>query len=172
MLIVEPRIFSDDRGYFYEVFNRDRFAENGITFDPVQDNESLSSKGVVRGLHYQLNPAAQAKLITVIRGTIYDVAADLRRGSSTFGKWFGITLDHKEKRQMYIPRGFAHGFSVLSDYAIIRYKCDNYYEPSLERSIDPFDSHMGIDWGIERGMATISDKDRVGIPFSEAEMNF
>ncbi len=135
LVVIKPRIFSDARGYFFESFNQVEFDNAGITFTPVQDNESRSSKGVIRGLHYQLKPFDQAKLIRVIEGKIFDVALDLREGSLTFGKWFGIDLDSDTKDQVLIPRGFAHGFSVLSETAIIQYKCDNVFNPEYERGI-------------------------------------
>ena len=125
LLVIVPAIYADNRGYFFESFNSDTFLKAGISFSPVQDNESRSSKGVIRGLHYQLKPFDQAKLIRVIEGKILDVALDLRKASRTFGKWYGVELDSETKNQLLIPRGFAHGFSVLSDVAIIQYKCDN-----------------------------------------------
>jgi dTDP-4-dehydrorhamnose 3,5-epimerase len=172
LYIIEPAVFRDERGYFFESFNKSRFTESGIEFNPIQDNESRSSKGVVRGLHYQLNPSAQAKLIRVVAGAIFDVAVDLRRTSSTFGKWFGIELDEEGKRQLFIPRGFAHGFSVISDHTTIQYKCDNLYNPKLERGISPFDKTLAIDWRVTSEEATVSDKDKRSPLFAVAEMNF
>jgi dTDP-4-dehydrorhamnose 3,5-epimerase len=172
LVIIEPQIFSDSRGYFFESFNLSKFRGAGIEFNPVQDNESKSVKGVIRGLHYQLNPFAQSKLIRVVSGKIYDVALDLRKASSTYGKWFGIKLDSEKKNQLFIPRGFAHGFSVLSETAVIQYKCDNIYRPEFERGINLNDSSIGIDWKTEISDAIISAKDLKNLPFNEAEMNF
>lgn len=172
LLIIEPRIFNDSRGYFFESYNQSRFNEAGIDFRPVQDNESKSSKGVIRGLHYQLNPQAQSKLIRVVQGKIYDVVLDIRKGSETFGKWFGIELDSDSKKQLLIPRGFAHGFSVQSDVAVIQYKCDNIYSPSLERGINLRDPELGIDWKVENNAMIISEKDIKNPGFRQAEYNF
>jgi dTDP-4-dehydrorhamnose 3,5-epimerase len=172
LLIIQPRIFKDSRGYFFESFNQNNFLHSGITFLPVQDNESKSSKGVIRGLHYQLNPQAQAKLIRVVEGIIYDVAVDLRKKSLTFGKWFGIELDSESKKQLLIPRGFAHGFSVLSNIAVIQYKCDNIYNQQLERGIDLKDDVLKIDWKLGDITPIISDKDLKNPDFRSAEMNF
>jgi len=135
LVMIEPDLYEDSRGYFFESYNQKKFTELGIFFNPVQDNESSSTANVIRGLHYQIGPMAQAKLIRVIKGKILDVAVDLRRNSKTFGKWFGAELDSSSKIQLFIPKGFAHGFSVLSDNAIILYKCDNLYSPEHERSI-------------------------------------
>jgi dTDP-4-dehydrorhamnose 3,5-epimerase len=172
LLIIQPNIFNDTRGYFLESFNQNRFLNSGISFIPVQDNESKSSKGVIRGLHYQLNPQAQAKLIRVVEGKIFDVAVDIRRDSSTFGKWFGLELDSETKKQLLIPRGFAHGFSVLSDIAVIQYKCDNIYSPQLERGINLNDKELNIDWKLVAAEAIISDKDLKNPDFRNAEFNF
>ena len=131
----------------------------GITFNPVQDNESKSSKGVIRGLHYQLMPFAQTKLIRVIEGKIFDVALDIRKDSQTFGKWFGIELDSETKDQFLIPKGFAHGFSVLSDVAVIQYKCDNVYNPQYERGISLNDPELDINWKLGSSIPVISEKD-------------
>jgi dTDP-4-dehydrorhamnose 3,5-epimerase len=136
LIVIKPVIYFDTRGYFFESFNQDAFQKAGINFSPVQDNESKSVKGTIRGLHYQLNPFPQAKLIRVVMGKILDVALDIRKDSLTFGKWFGIELDSENKDQLLIPHGFAHGFSVLSDIAIIQYKCDNVYNSEYERGIN------------------------------------
>ncbi|HUX96265.1 MAG TPA: dTDP-4-dehydrorhamnose 3,5-epimerase [Bacteroidales bacterium] len=172
LLIIQPKVFTDSRGYFFESFNQDIFRNAGIIFTPVQDNESRSSKGVIRGLHYQLNPQAQAKLIRVVEGKIFDVAVDLRSESPTFGKWFGIELDSESKKQLMIPRGFAHGFSVLSDIAVIQYKCDNTYNPQLERGISLKDPALKIDWKLGSSTSVISDKDLKNPVFRDADMNF
>lgn len=172
LLIIQPNIFTDSRGYFFESFNQNRFQDAGITFVPVQDNESRSSKGVIRGLHYQLNPHAQAKLIRVVEGKIFDVAVDLRRESQTYGKWFGVELDSETKKQLYVPRGFAHGFSVLSTIAVIQYKCDNIYNQASERGINLNDPFLNIDWKTGESESIISEKDLKAPDFREAEKNF
>ncbi|HPB12951.1 MAG: dTDP-4-dehydrorhamnose 3,5-epimerase [Bacteroidales bacterium] len=172
LYIIQPKVFSDSRGYFFESFKLETFLMSGIPFNPVQDNESRSVKGVIRGLHYQLNPFAQAKLIRVVVGKIYDVAVDLRRNSKTFGKWFGVILDSENKTQLFIPKGFAHGFSVLSDIAVIQYKCDNLYNPQYERGISLDDPDLAINWRIEGIEPVISPKDQKQPFFREAEMNF
>lgn len=146
LLIIEPEVFGDERGYFFESFNARKFSDIGIDYIPVQDNESRSSKGVIRGLHYQEEPYAQAKLIRVIEGRILDVALDLRKESPTFGKWYSLEIDSDTKIQFLIPKGFAHGFSVLSDTAIVIYKCDNFYSSDHERGINVMDPGLGIDW--------------------------
>lgn len=172
LLIIVPAIYSDNRGYFLESFNSASFQKAGISFSPVQDNESRSSKGVIRGLHYQLKPSDQSKLIRVIEGKIFDVAVDIRTASRTFGKWYGIELDSETKNQLLIPRGFAHGFSVLSDMAIIQYKCDNIYNPLCERGISLNDPELDINWKINASARIISEKDMKYPPLKEAENNF
>jgi dTDP-4-dehydrorhamnose 3,5-epimerase len=172
LVIIQPSIFADSRGYFFESYNQNRFHNAGINFIPVQDNESRSLKGVIRGLHYQLNPHAQAKLIRVVEGKIFDVALDLRSESLTFGEWFGVEIDSETKKQLYIPRGFAHGFSVLSNFAIIQYKCDNIYNPDFERGINLNDPLLNIDWKTGDSEPVISVKDLKNPNFREAEKNF
>jgi dTDP-4-dehydrorhamnose 3,5-epimerase len=172
LLIIEPKVFNDSRGYFFESFNQNRFQNEGINFIPVQDNESRSSKGVIRGLHYQLNPHAQAKLIRVVEGKIFDVALDLRSESPTFGKWFGLELDSETKKQLFIPRGFAHGFSVLSNIAVIQYKCDNTYSSAFERGINLKDPLLNIDWKTDDSEVIISEKDLKNPDFREAGKKF
>ncbi|MGD0581323.1 MAG: dTDP-4-dehydrorhamnose 3,5-epimerase [Bacteroidales bacterium] len=172
LLVIEPIVHADSRGYFMESFNKETLRKAGIAFDPVQDNESSSVKGVIRGLHYQLRPFEQAKLIRVIEGKILDVALDLRRTSKTYGQWFGVELTAESKKQLFIPRGFAHGFSVLSKTAIIQYKCDNYYKPAFERGIALNDQSLGIEWKIEMSKAIISEKDLKSPYFRDAENNF
>ena len=159
LYIIQPKVYSDSRGYFFESFKLETFLTAGIPFNPVQDNESKSVKGVIRGLHYQLNPFAQAKLIRVVVGKIYDVAVDLRKSSKTFGKWYGIDLDSENKTQFFIPKGFAHGFSVLSETAVIQYKCDNLYNPQFERGISLNDPELKIDWNLGNIIPIISEKD-------------
>lgn len=158
--VFEPRVFTDSRGYFFESFNCQTFAEAGITTTFVQDNESCSNKGVLRGLHYQHAPYAQAKLVRVVAGRVLDVAVDIRKGSPTFGKHFAIELSADNKLQLFIPRGFAHGFSVLEDNTIFQYKCDNFYSKESEGGIFCFDSVLNIDWKLTQEEAIISDKDR------------
>ena len=172
LYVIHPKIFADSRGYFFESFRHDNFIEAGIPFNPVQDNESKSVKGVIRGLHFQLKPYDQAKLIRVVTGRIYDVAVDLRRNSGTYGKWYGIELDSESKTQFFIPKGFAHGFSVLSDIAIIQYKCDNKYNPQFERGIALNDPALGIDWKVKDLVPVISDKDLKHPFFDEVDNNF
>jgi dTDP-4-dehydrorhamnose 3,5-epimerase len=172
LIIIEPEIFYDSRGYFLESFNIQKLNKSGIVFNAVQDNESKSVKGVIRGLHYQLNPFAQSKLIRVVSGKIFDVALDLRKKSSTYGKWFGTELDSEKKNQLLIPRGFAHGFSVLSDVAVIQYKCDNSYQPEYERGISLNDKAIGIDWKTDISKTIISTKDMSNPEFEKAENNF
>lgn len=172
LLIIEPRVFADERGYFFESFNEAAFEKNGLVSCYLQDNESKSQRGVIRGLHYQLAPHAQTKLVRVILGSVYDVAVDLRQGSPTFGQWYGLEISAKNKKQLYIPKGFAHGFSVLSEHAIFSYKCDNLYRPESERGIRFDDPQLGIDWQINETDAVISGKDLHNPAFAEAEMNF
>lgn len=160
LFIIEPHLFKDERGYFFESFNLESFEKNNIKFNPVQDNESYSVKGVIRGLHYQMEPFAQSKLIKVTSGKIFDVSLDLRELSKTYKKWFGIILDPENKNQVFIPRGFAHGFSVLSESAIVQYKCDNFYNPYFERSINPIENMFNIDWHLEGINPIISKKDQ------------
>jgi dTDP-4-dehydrorhamnose 3,5-epimerase len=172
LLVIKPIIYSDNRGYFFESYNQVAFQNAGISFSPVQDNESKSPKGVIRGLHYQLKPFDQAKLIRVIEGKIFDVALDLRKNSLTFGKWFGIELDSETKDQVFIPKGFAHGFSVLSDIAVIQYKCDNLYNPQYERGIALNDPHLDINWKTGSAIPILSEKDSHQPLFKDAENNF
>ena len=172
LLLIKPTVFSDSRGYFFETYNDIAFKTAGISFSPVQDNESKSSKGVIRGLHYQLQPFDQAKLIRVIEGCIYDVALDLRKNSLTFGKWFGIEINSGKKEQVLIPKGFAHGFSVQSDIAIIQYKCDNFYNSACERGISLMDPALDINWKTGSVTPVISEKDQKHPAFKDAEINF
>ena len=160
VLILEPDLFGDARGYFFESFSRRRFEEAAGAVDFVQDNESKSRYGVVRGLHFQRGEAAQAKLVRVVSGTVLDVAVDIRRGSPTFGRHVAALLDGENKRQLFIPRGFAHGFAVLSDEAVFQYKCDNYYAPGSEGGIAWDDPALAIDWRLPAGEILLSEKDR------------
>lgn len=172
LLVIEPRVFADERGYFFESFSEKKFAEGGLISQYVQDNESKSRRGVIRGLHYQLAPYAQTKLIRVVEGAVFDVAVDLRKGSPTFGQWFGLEVSAEKKNQLYIPKGFAHGFSVLSEYAVFSYKCDSLYHPESERGIRLDDPKLNIDWKVPVEEAVISEKDLKHKFFDEAEMNF
>jgi dTDP-4-dehydrorhamnose 3,5-epimerase len=171
LLIIESMVFKDERGYFFESYNQQEYELNQLKTQFVQDNQSKSIQGVVRGLHYQLNPFAQTKLVRVLQGVIYDVAVDIRKGSPTFGKWIGVELSDENMKQLYIPKGFAHGFSVLSETAVMFYKCDQFYNPEQERGIRLDDPDLDIDWRIQRDKMTISDRD-VDLPlFCDAEMN-
>lgn len=172
LLIITPKVFEDSRGFFFEAFNHKPFAEAGITANFVQDNQSKSSYGVIRGLHYQLNPHAQAKLVRVLEGRILDVAVDMRKGSPTYGQHFSIELSDQNKAQLFIPPGFAHGFSVLSQTATVLYKCDAYYSKESEGGICYNDPQIGINWGIEEGKAIVSEKDILLPSFSDAVSNF
>lgn len=160
LVIIEPRVFGDSRGYFFESFSERDFKREVADVDFVQDNESKSSYGVVRGLHFQRPPYAQAKLVRVVKGKVLDVAVDLRKGSPTFGHHVAVELSEDNHRQMFIPRGFAHGFSVLSDEVIFQYKCDNFYAPQSEGAVAWDDPDLGIDWGIPADKVLLSDKDR------------
>lgn len=169
VLIVEPKVFDDQRGYFFEAWKRDEFQEHAGPVEFVQDNESKSSFGVLRGLHYQKGDASQAKLVRVIKGTVLDVAVDLRHDSPTFGKHVMVELSDSNKRQLFIPRGFAHGFLVLSDEAIFTYKVDNVYAPKAEASIRFDDPDLGIKWPIDMSKVITSEKDLRGVAFRYAE---
>ena len=160
LLVIEPQVFQDARGYFVETYNADRYRAAGITAQFVQDNQSCSSYGVVRGLHFQRPPYSQAKLVCCTVGRVLDVAVDLRKDSPTFGQWYSVELSEANKRQFFIPRGFAHGFSVLSDQAIFTYKCDNLYHPESDGGVLLSDPDLGIDWQIPEELRIISDKDK------------
>lgn len=166
--IIEPTVFEDERGYFYEKFNEKKFEElTGMNGHFVQDNISKSSYGVLRGLHLQKGEHAQAKLVSCLEGKVYDVAVDLRKDSPTFGKWFGVELTPENKLQLYVPRGFGHGFSVLSETAIFAYKCDNFYDKDSEGSVIWNDSELNIDWKLPLDVVQLSEKDKVLPTFSE-----
>jgi dTDP-4-dehydrorhamnose 3,5-epimerase len=172
LYIIEPKVFEDDRGYFFESYNEKVFLQNGIEIKWVQDNQSKSGYGVLRGLHYQLQPYAQTKLVRVLEGEILDIAVDLRKDSPTFKKWFGIRLSSANKKQLLVPKGYAHGFSVLSETAIVFYKCDEFYNPQAERGLIYDDCELGIDWGLAEADMVLSKKDRVLPLLKNAEMNF
>ncbi|MBW8523185.1 dTDP-4-dehydrorhamnose 3,5-epimerase [Chryseobacterium chendengshani] len=166
--IIEPTIFEDERGYFFEKYNEKKFEElTGINCHFVQDNISKSSFGVVRGLHLQKGEHAQAKLVSCLEGNVWDVAVDLREDSPTFGKWFGIELTGENKLQLYIPRGFGHGFSVISENAVFAYKCDNYYNKESEGSIKFNDEDLNIDWKLKEGEMILSEKDKHSPSFKD-----
>lgn len=160
VIVIEPRVFNDARGYFFESFSHRVFEEKVGPVNFVQDNESASVYGVVRGLHFQKPPHAQAKLVRVIKGRVLDVAVDIRPGSPTFGQHVAVELSAENKRQMFIPKGFAHGFSVLSEEVIFQYKCDDYYAPETEGAIAWDDPDLGIDWGVPAADVILSEKDR------------
>lgn len=160
VLIIEPRIFNDGRGYFFEAYSRREFEALVRKVDFVQDNESRSSYGVVRGLHFQKPPYSQSKLVRVISGTVLDVAVDIRKGSPTFGRHVAVELSGDNHRQLFIPRGFAHGFAVLSNEAVFQYKCDSFYAPQSEGAIAWDDPDLGIDWRIPSERVVLSEKDR------------
>ena len=172
LMIIEPKVYGDARGYFFESYNQMAIADAGIHTIFRQDNQSFSKYGVIRGLHFQQHPHSQTKLIRALEGAIYDVALDLRKGSPTFGKWFGLELSAENKRQLYIPQGFAHGFSVLSDQAAILYKCDDFYNPQSEGGVLYNDPALGINWKIDADKAIVSDKDKILPTFDQVKTNF
>lgn len=160
VVIIEPKVFGDHRGYFVETFRADKLEEFlGYKIDFCQDNESKSKKGVIRGLHYQLPPYAQTKLVRVIKGRVLDVAVDIRKGSPTFGRYVAVELSEENKKQLLVPRGFAHGFVVLEDETIFAYKVDSYYSPECDRGIAFDDPDIGIDWRLSRSELLLSEKD-------------
>lgn len=160
VLIIEPKVFGDARGYFLESFNAKEFAEKtGLNINFVQDNESMSSYGVMRGLHFQNPPYTQSKLVRCVKGAVLDVAVDIRKGSPTYGKHVAVELTEDNHRQFFVPRGFAHGFAVLSETAVFQYKCDNFYAPQADGGISILDSSLGIDWKIPTEKALLSEKD-------------
>ena len=172
VVIIEPRIFKDERGYFFESFSQKEFNEKVMPINFVQDNESMSSYGVMRGLHYQKMPHTQSKLVRCTRGAVLDVVVDIRKGSPTFGQHVAVELTEENHRQIFIPRGFAHGFSVLSDVAIIQYKCDNHYAPQADAGIQLLDAKLGIDWRIPTAQAILSAKDLKHPCLKEAMIDF
>ena len=172
LLVFEPKIHEDSRGYFFESFNLQTFRAEGIDINFVQDNQSSSKYGVIRGLHYQLNPSAQVKLIRVLSGRILDVVVDIRKGSQTFGKNFSVELTAENKKQLFVPAGLAHGFSVLSEEAEVLYKCDSFYNKDSEAGILYNDPSLNIDWKIPAEKEIVSEKDK-GLPlFAECRNNF
>ncbi len=173
VVIIEPKIFGDARGYFYESFNAAEFeSKTGVKTTFVQDNQSKSSYGVLRGLHFQKPPYAQSKLVRVVQGCVVDVAVDIRKGSLTFGKYVAVELSDENHRQLFIPRGFAHGFIVKSPTAIFQYKCDNLYAPQAEGAIAWDDAEIGIDWGVATNDILLSEKDKHHPTLAEAQYLF
>ncbi|PRR83062.1 dTDP-4-dehydrorhamnose 3,5-epimerase [Clostridium vincentii] len=172
LYIIEPKVFGDSRGYFMETYNKEHFNEAGLTMDFVQDNESKSSKGVLRGLHFQTKHT-QGKLVRATRGSVFDVAVDLRKGSATYGQWEGVILTEENKKQFYVPEGFAHGFLVLSDEAIFNYKCTDFYSPEFDGGMLWNDPDVGIEWPLE-GIDNIllSEKDKVQKRFKDLDVTF
>ena len=172
VVIIEPRIFRDDRGYFYESFSQREFEEKVCKTTFVQDNQSKSSYGVLRGLHFQKPPYCQSKLVRCIKGAVLDVAVDLRKGSPTFGKHVAVELTEENHRQLFVPRGFAHGFAVLSEEAVFQYKCDNFYNKESEGAIAWDDPELAIDWRIPADKALLSEKDKLNKGIKEADFLF
>lgn len=172
LVIIKPRVFADARGFFFESYNEATYKAANINIHFCQDNQSKSSYGVIRGLHYQLLPQSQTKLVSVVQGAVWDVAVDLRKDSPTFGQWYGVELTEENHLQFLIPQGFAHGFSVLSETAVFTYKCDDFYSPKLERGIMYNDPALAIDWKIPADKAIISDKDTKHPLLKDAELNF
>lgn len=166
LVVIEPKVFEDQRGYFFEAYNKNTFHELGLDYDFVQDNQSYSTKGVLRGLHFQKN-FPQAKLVRVIEGEVFDVAVDLRKDSPTYGKWYGVTLSAENKKMFMIPRGFAHGFLVLSDTAVFSYKCDDFYHPNDEGGIMFNDHDIGVEWPKIDVEYILSEKDKKHPGFKE-----
>ena len=170
VIVIEPKVHGDDRGYFSEVFRQDKLDEAiGYSVEFIQDNESKSSKGVLRGLHFQLPPYAQTKLVRVIEGKVLDIAVDIRKGSPTFGQYVAIELSGENKKQLFIPRGFAHGFVVLSDTATFSYKVDNYYSPECDRGLAFDDVELSIDWLLPTESLLLSDKDKKQVSLAKLE---
>ena len=172
LVIINPAVFHDDRGYFFEAYNKSKFSDLGITIDFVQDNQSFSKKGTLRGLHYQNPPFAQTKLVRVLQGEIVDVAVDLRKDSPTYGKHFSVLLSAENKKQLLVPQGFAHGFSVISETAVVLYKCDQYYNKQSEGGIRFDDAQLNIDWGMDLKDAIVSDKDLILPDFVSCNSTF
>ncbi len=172
VVVIEPRVFDDARGYFFESYSKRRFDEVVRPIEFVQDNESMSTRGVIRGLHFQRPPFSQSKLVRCVRGAVLDVVVDIRRGSPTYGRHIAVELTGENRRQLFVPRGFAHGFAVLSDEAVFQYKCDNYYHPESEGGISIADHSLGIDWRIDPAAAILSEKDLRNPMFSDFESPF
>ena len=172
VVIIEPRVFKDARGYFFESFSQREFEEKVCKTQFVQDNESKSNYGVLRGLHFQKPPFAQSKLVRVVQGAVLDVAVDIRKGSPTFGQHVAVELTEENHRQFFIPRGFAHGFVVLTDEVVFQYKCDNFYAPQCEGALAWDDADLGIDWRVPAEKILLSEKDKLNVPLKDAEWLF
>ena len=172
VVIIEPRVFKDDRGYFFESFSHREFEEKVRPINFVQDNESMSSYGVMRGLHFQAPPFTQSKLVRCVKGKVLDVAVDIRKGSPTYGQHVAVELSEENHRQFFVPRGFAHGFAVLSETAIFQYKCDNFYAPQADGGISIQDESLGIDWQIPMDKAILSAKDLKHLCLKEFDSPF
>lgn len=172
LYVFEPTVFADERGFFFESYNKEIFKKQNLPYNFVQDNQSFSKYGVIRGLHYQLNPYAQAKLVRALHGKILDVAVDLRKTSNTYGNVFSIELTQDNKKQLLIPPGFAHGFSVLSETAVVMYKCDAFYNKASEAGIIYNDVDLSIDWQISEELAIVSEKDKALPTFKKILINF
>ena len=172
LVIINPTVFEDSRGYFFEAYNQAQFLENGIKYQFIQDNQSFSKRGVIRGLHLQINPFAQAKLVRVLEGEILDVAVDLRKNSPTYGQHFSVVLSADNKKQLMVPHGFAHGFSVLSETASVMYKVDQLYHKESERGIRYDDPTLAIDWQLDSKEIIVSEKDLILPSFNEIDWSF
>ena len=172
LVILTPTIFPDDRGYFFEAYNKAKFHDNGILYDFIQDNQSFSKQGVIRGLHLQIKPFAQAKLVRVLQGEILDVAVDLRKNSPTYGQHFSVVLNDENKKQLMVPHGFAHGFSVLSETASVMYKVDQLYHKESERGIRFDDPALAIDWQVNPAEVIVSEKDLILPSFDSIDWEF
>jgi dTDP-4-dehydrorhamnose 3,5-epimerase len=172
LVIINPAVFKDERGYFFEAYNQAKFQENGINYQFIQDNQSFSARGVIRGLHLHINPFAQAKLVRVLQGEILDVAVDLRKKSPTYGQHFSVVLSSENKKQLMVPHGFAHGFSVLSETASVLYKVDQVYHKESERGIRYDDATLNIDWQVDANEVIVSEKDLILTGFNEVDWEF
>ena len=172
VVIIEPRIFKEERGYFFESYSQREFEEKVGKVDFCQDNESMSSYGVMRGLHFQRPPFTQSKLVRCVKGRVLDVAVDIRKGSPTYGKHVAVELSEDNHRQFFIPKGFAHGFAVLSDVAVFQYKCDNFYHPEADGGISILDDSLGIDWRIPTDKAILSEKDTKHVMLKDFDSPF
>ena len=172
LILITPAVLQDTRGYFFEAYNRAKFLENGIAYQFIQDNQSFSSRGVIRGLHLQINPFAQAKLVLVLQGEILDVAVDLRKNSATYGQHFSVVLSAENKKQLMLPNGFAHGFSVLSENASVMYKVDQLYHKESERGIRYDDPTLAIDWQLDSEEIIVSEKDLILPSFNDVDWEF
>ena len=172
LVLINPAVFNDDRGYFFEAYNQAKFHENGINYNFIQDNQSFSKRGVIRGLHLQINPFAQAKLVRVLQGEILDVAVDLRKNSPTYGQHFSVVLSAENKKQLMVPHGFAHGFSVLSETVSVMYKVDQVYHKDSERGIRYDDPTLNIDWQLDPSEVIVSEKDLILPRFKGIDWEF